>query len=107
MGFLNDDVIARAPGWCERMVTELARADVGVAGFVLRYPTGELQHAVTRLCRLDAELRESERFAAVGRASRISQAGLTGSDSATARSSASGSASSWGPPLCSVRRAGT
>jgi len=43
--FLNDDVTAFAPGWCERIVTALAREDIGVAGSVLRYRWGALQHA--------------------------------------------------------------
>jgi hypothetical protein len=43
--FLNDDVVATKPGWAELLVEQLAREEVGVAGAILRYPSGELQHA--------------------------------------------------------------
>jgi GT2 family glycosyltransferase len=43
--FLNDDIEATAPGWAELLNEQLARNEVGVAGAVLRYPSGALQHA--------------------------------------------------------------
>jgi GT2 family glycosyltransferase len=43
--FLNDDVFARSRGWCERLVAELQRPEIGIAGATLRYPEGSLQHA--------------------------------------------------------------
>jgi GT2 family glycosyltransferase len=43
--FLNDDVYARRAGWCEEIVGQLCRPDVGIAGAVLRYPSGAIQHA--------------------------------------------------------------
>ncbi|MCS7042881.1 MAG: glycosyltransferase [Bryobacteraceae bacterium] len=43
--FLNDDVIARTRGWLEAMTGELEQEGVGVVGALLRYPTGEVQHA--------------------------------------------------------------
>lgn len=43
--FLNDDVTATSPEWAEMLAEQLARDEVGVAGSVLWYPTGVLQHA--------------------------------------------------------------
>jgi len=43
--FLNDDVYAAGEGWCERLVGHLQRPEVGIAGALLRYPGGALQHA--------------------------------------------------------------
>jgi len=43
--FLNDDVFARSRGWCERLVAELQRPEIGIAGATLHYPDGTLQHA--------------------------------------------------------------
>jgi GT2 family glycosyltransferase len=43
--FLNDDVYATGDGWCERLVGQLRQPEVGIAGAVLRYLGGALQHA--------------------------------------------------------------
>jgi GT2 family glycosyltransferase len=43
--FLNDDVRPLEPSWLQRIVGQLARPDVGVAGARLLYPSGRLQHA--------------------------------------------------------------
>jgi len=43
--FLNDDVRATQRGWAEMLAEQVSREEVGVAGAVLRYPTGALQHA--------------------------------------------------------------
>lgn len=43
--FLNDDVVATAPGWAEMLVSQIAVERIGVAGALLRYRSGEIQHA--------------------------------------------------------------
>jgi O-antigen biosynthesis protein len=43
--FLNDDVRATEPEWAEILAEQLSREEIGVAGAVLRYPSGLLQHA--------------------------------------------------------------
>ncbi len=43
--FLNDDVRATAYGWTELLAEQLSGERVGIAGAVLRYPSGALQHA--------------------------------------------------------------
>jgi GT2 family glycosyltransferase len=43
--FLNDDVRATEPGWLELLAEQLSREEIGVAGSVLWYPSGVLQHA--------------------------------------------------------------
>jgi GT2 family glycosyltransferase len=43
--FLNDDVRTTAPEWAELLAEQVAREEVGVAGAVLWYPSGVLQHA--------------------------------------------------------------
>jgi hypothetical protein len=43
--FLNDDVSPLEPSWLERLVAQVERPDVGVAGARLVYPSGSLQHA--------------------------------------------------------------
>src|ERR1019366_4206664 len=43
--FFNDDVRATEPEWAEQLAEQLSREEVGVAGAVLRYPSGVLQHA--------------------------------------------------------------
>lgn len=43
--FLNDDLVATARGWLEPLLLQIARPPVGIAGAVLRYPSGKLQHA--------------------------------------------------------------
>jgi GT2 family glycosyltransferase len=43
--FVNDDLYATGAGWCEAIVAELDRPEVGIAGAVLRYPSGAIQHA--------------------------------------------------------------
>jgi GT2 family glycosyltransferase len=43
--FLNDDVIATASGWAEMLAAQIARERIGIAGSVLRYPSGDIQHA--------------------------------------------------------------
>ncbi|HYD99965.1 MAG TPA: glycosyltransferase [Alphaproteobacteria bacterium] len=42
---LNNDVVAREPGWLERMLALGSRPDVGAVGAVLAYPDGRIQHA--------------------------------------------------------------
>ena len=42
--FLNDDTELLEPSWLERLVAQVERADVGVAGARLLYPSGTLQH---------------------------------------------------------------
>ena len=43
--FLNDDTEPLDDSWLERLVGQLERADVGVVGARLLYPSGTLQHA--------------------------------------------------------------
>ncbi len=43
--FLNDDVRATSAGWAEILVSHLFTERIGVAGAVLRYPSGDIQHA--------------------------------------------------------------
>jgi GT2 family glycosyltransferase len=43
--FLNDDVEPLDPSWLERLMGQVHRPDVGVAGARLLYPSGTLQHA--------------------------------------------------------------
>ena len=43
--FLNDDVRATEPEWAELLAEQVSRQEVGVAGAVLWYPSGLLQHA--------------------------------------------------------------
>ena len=43
--FLNDDVRATEPEWAELLAEQVSREEVGVAGAVLWYPSGVLQHA--------------------------------------------------------------
>jgi GT2 family glycosyltransferase len=45
MLFLNDDVRATSSGWAELLAEQASREEVGVAGAVLWYPAGVLQHA--------------------------------------------------------------
>ena len=42
--FLNNDVEADRPGWCEAMASQALRPAVGCVGANLRYPDGTLQH---------------------------------------------------------------
>jgi hypothetical protein len=43
--FLNDDVRATSAGWAELLVSHLFAERIGIAGAVLRYPSGGIQHA--------------------------------------------------------------
>jgi GT2 family glycosyltransferase len=43
--FLNDDVRATQPEWVELLAEQVVREEVGIAGAVLWYPSGVLQHA--------------------------------------------------------------
>jgi O-antigen biosynthesis protein len=43
--FLNDDVRATKPEWAEILAEQVSREEVGVAGAILWYPSGTLQHA--------------------------------------------------------------
>jgi GT2 family glycosyltransferase len=43
--FLNDDVEATTVEWSEMLSEQVSRPEIGVAGAVLRYPSGTLQHA--------------------------------------------------------------
>lgn len=42
--FLNDDTEILDPSWLERLVGQVERPDVGIAGACLLYPSGRLQH---------------------------------------------------------------
>ena len=42
--FLNDDIEPIEPSWLERLVAQVERPDVGIAGAQLLYPSGSLQH---------------------------------------------------------------
>ena len=42
--FLNDDTASLDPSWLERLVAQVERPDVGIAGARLLYPSGTLQH---------------------------------------------------------------
>jgi GT2 family glycosyltransferase len=43
--FLNDDIRATAAGWAELLVSHLFTERIGMAGALLRYPSGDIQHA--------------------------------------------------------------
>ncbi len=43
--FLNNDIEPRCHGWLSRLADVASRPDVGVAGGLLVYPTGKIQHA--------------------------------------------------------------
>jgi len=43
--FLNDDVRPLAPEWLGALVAQVVRRDVGIAGALLEYPDGAIQHA--------------------------------------------------------------
>ena len=43
--FLNDDVRATESGWAELLAEQISRPEIGIAGAVLWYPSGVLQHA--------------------------------------------------------------
>ena len=43
--FMNDDVIVRQRGWDHALTATLVRPDIGIAGAILQYPNGTLQHA--------------------------------------------------------------
>ncbi len=43
--FLNDDVIVHDAGWDEAFAATLARPEIGMAGAILQYPNGAIQHA--------------------------------------------------------------
>ena len=43
--FLNDDVVASDLGWAEMLAGKIAVERIGVAGALLRYPAGDIQHA--------------------------------------------------------------
>ena len=43
--FLNDDVIVHDRGWDHALVATLARPEIGIAGAILQYPDGTIQHA--------------------------------------------------------------
>ena len=45
LAFLNDDVIVKQPGWDQALAATVARPEIGIAGAVLQYPDGALQHA--------------------------------------------------------------
>lgn len=42
---LNDDVVAREPGWLHRIVESAMKQNVGAVGAKLLYPDGSIQHA--------------------------------------------------------------
>jgi len=43
--FMNDDVVVHEPGWDSALVATLARPEIGIAGAILEYPDGAIQHA--------------------------------------------------------------
>jgi hypothetical protein len=43
--FLNDDVLVQERGWDQALAATLARPEIGVAGAILQYPNGTIQHA--------------------------------------------------------------
>jgi GT2 family glycosyltransferase len=43
--FVNDDVTAGSAGWAQRLLYQVSRERIGVAGAVMWYPDGGLQHA--------------------------------------------------------------
>ncbi len=43
--FLNDDIEITQPDWLEALVALALRPEVGAVGALLRYPSGEIQHA--------------------------------------------------------------
>ena len=43
--FLNNDTVPRCRGWLDRLADVASRPDVGVAGALLLYPDGTIQHA--------------------------------------------------------------
>jgi O-antigen biosynthesis protein len=43
--FLNDDVRCTAPRWADLLGDQIARDEIGIAGSILWYPSGVLQHA--------------------------------------------------------------
>ena len=43
--FLNDDVIVEERGWDQAFAATLARPEIGIAGAILQYPDGTVQHA--------------------------------------------------------------
>ncbi len=43
--FLNDDTEPLEPTWLDRLVAQVERDDIGIAGARLLYPSGTLQHA--------------------------------------------------------------
>ena len=43
--FINDDVTASAAGWAQQLLYYVSRERVGVAGAVMWYPNGGIQHA--------------------------------------------------------------
>jgi hypothetical protein len=43
--FMNDDVIVHQPGWDAGLAAAIARPEIGIAGAVLEYPDGSIQHA--------------------------------------------------------------
>jgi O-antigen biosynthesis protein len=43
--FLNDDVVPLRRGWVDALAEHIARAEVGVVGAKLLYPSGAIQHA--------------------------------------------------------------
>jgi GT2 family glycosyltransferase len=43
--FVNDDVTVREAGWDVGVAAALARPEVGIAGAILQYPDGTVQHA--------------------------------------------------------------
>jgi GT2 family glycosyltransferase len=43
--FMNDDVVVHQAGWDQAMAATLARPEIGIAGAILEYPDGSIQHA--------------------------------------------------------------
>jgi GT2 family glycosyltransferase len=43
--FMNDDVVVHEPGWDAGLAATLSRPEIGVAGAILEYPDGSIQHA--------------------------------------------------------------
>ncbi|WMS40974.1 glycosyltransferase [Acuticoccus sp. MNP-M23] len=60
--FANNDLEFTDPGWLRAMVSALRNPAVGVAGALLHYPDGRVQHAGITLAG-EARVRHTERFA--------------------------------------------
>ncbi len=51
--FLNDDVEPLSRDWLDSLIAQVQRPEIGVAGALLRYPSGAIQHAGIALGMMD------------------------------------------------------